>query len=80
MRETTAQETMHHLLSLKLHSSFLTFIPVNLDGSCRVRTIVSDEGAEICTDKSFLDVYTERDQYNHSETTKNMNVIQFATK
>ena len=32
-RDYAAQETMHHLLSLKLHSSSFTVIPVSLNGS-----------------------------------------------
>ena len=35
-RDYTAQETMHHLLSLKLHSSSFKVIPVSLNGSRRV--------------------------------------------
>ena len=40
-----AQETLHHLLSLKLHSSSLKVMPVNLNGSPRVHDIANiDEG------------------------------------
>ena len=37
-RDYAAQETMHHLLSLKLHSSSFNVIPVSLNGSRRVQT------------------------------------------
>ena len=35
-RDYGAQETMHHLLSLKLYSSSFTVIPVSLSGSRRI--------------------------------------------
>ena len=54
-RDYTAQETMNHLLSLKLHSSSFNVIPVCLNGSRRVRADV--EEGESCTDYSLLDVY-----------------------
>jgi len=41
-RDYAAQETMHHLLSLKLHSSSFNVIPVSLNGSRRVRTNVGE--------------------------------------
>ena len=56
-----AQETMHHLLSLKLHSSSFKVMPVSLNGSRRVRD-TAEEG-ESCTDYSLLDVYANREQY-----------------
>ena len=36
-RDYAAQETMHHLLSLKLHSSSFKVMPISLNGSRRVR-------------------------------------------
>jgi hypothetical protein len=36
-RDYAAQETVHHLLSLKLNSSSLKAMPVSLNGSRRVR-------------------------------------------
>ncbi|CAB3986136.1 ATP-dependent DNA helicase PIF1 [Paramuricea clavata] len=63
-RDYAAQKTMHHLLSLKLHSSSFTVMPVSLKGSRRVRDTASiDEGAS-CTDYSLLDVYANREQYD----------------
>ncbi len=54
-RDYAAQETMHHLLSLKLHSSSFKVMPVSLNGSRRVRN-TAEEG-ESCTNYSLLDVY-----------------------
>ena len=78
-RDYAAQETMHHLLSLKLHSSSFKVIPVSLNGSRRVREDASNEEGETCTDNSQLDVYANRQQYDSSETVMNMNFVQFAT-
>ena len=49
-RDYAAQETMHHLLSLKLHSSSFQVIPVSLNGSRRIRNNASVEDGESCTD------------------------------
>ncbi len=59
-RDYAAQETMHHLLSLKLHSSSSKVMPVSLNGSRRVRN-TAEEG-ESCTDYSLLDVYANREE------------------
>ena len=76
-RDYAAQETMHHLLSLKLHSSSFNVIPVSLNGLRRVCADV--EEGESCTDYSFLDVYTTRHKYDSSELVMSMNFVQFAT-
>ena len=55
-RDYAAQETMHHLLLLKLHSSSFKVIPVRLNGSRRVRKNGSIEDGDSCTDDSSLDV------------------------
>ena len=65
-RDYAAQETMHHLLSLKLHSSSFKVMPVSLNGS-RVRDAASIDEGELCTDYSLLDVYANREQYESSE-------------
>lgn len=65
-REYAAQETMHHLFSLKLHSSSFTVIPVSLTGSRRLRNNCEDQENDICTDNSLLDAYANRDQYDNS--------------
>ena len=44
-----AQETMHHLLSPRLHSSSFTVMPVSLNGFHRVQINLSaNEGLELC--------------------------------
>ncbi len=49
-RDYAARETMHHLLSLKLHSSSFNIIPVSLNGSHRV--LIDQQGDDgICTDQ-----------------------------
>ena len=78
-RDYAAQETMHHLLSLKLHSSTFKVMPVSLNGSRRVRDISSIDEGESCTDCSLLDVYANREQYESSQNVINMNFVQFAT-
>ena len=77
-RDYAAQETMHHLLSLKLHSSSFKVMPVSLNGSRRVRDTASIDEGESCTDYS-LDVYANREQYESSQNIINMNFVQFAT-
>ena len=79
-RDYAAQETMHHLLSLKLHSSSFNVIPVSLECSCRIVIPSSTHGNEKCSQSSLLDVYTNRDQYDCSVNTENFNFAQFATK
>jgi hypothetical protein len=78
-RDYAAQETMHHLLSLKLHSSSFKVIPVSLNGSRRVRNNSCIEDCDSCTDNSLLDVYANRQQYDNSQGIMNMNFVQFAT-
>jgi hypothetical protein len=78
-RDYAAQETMHHLFSLKLHSSSFKVIPVSLNGSRRVRETACIEEGESCTDHSLLDVYANRHEYDSSSIVTNMNFVQFAT-
>ena len=78
-RDYAAQETMHHLLSLKLHSSSFKVMPVSLNGSRRVRDTASIDEGESCTDYSLLDVYANREQYDSSQNIINMNFVQFVT-
>ena len=78
-RDYAAQEMMHHLLSLKLHSSSFKVIPVSLNGSHRVHDNVSIGDGDSCTDNSLLDVYANRQQYVSSHAVINMNFVQFAT-
>ena len=79
-RDYAAQETMHHLLSLKLHSSSFNVIPVSLDGSRRICINVSEDNSDSCSNNSLLDVYAHREQYDRSADIVNLNFVQFATK
>ena len=79
-RDYAAQETMHQLLSLKLHSSSFNVIPVSLNGSRKISNVPSAENDGICTSNSLLDHYAYRDQYDNSPEVMNLNFIQFATK
>ena len=60
-RDFSAQETMHHLLSLNFISSSFNVIPLNLNGSRRlnIKGISSDKA----TTDSLLDVYAQREKY-----------------
>ena len=78
-RDYVAQEAMHHLLSLKLHSSSYKVMPISLNGSRRVRDSATIEEGESCTDYSLLDVYANREQYESSRNIINMSFVQFAT-
>ncbi|CAB4007231.1 Hypothetical predicted protein [Paramuricea clavata] len=55
-RDYAAQETMHNLLSLKLHSSSSKVMPVSLNGSRKVFNTASIDEGESCTDYPLLDV------------------------
>ena len=63
-RDFGAQETMHLLLSLKLYSSTFHILPVNLNGSRRIKTKTSE--SQYCTTDSLLDVYANRKKYQDS--------------
>ena len=78
-RDYAAQETMHHLLSLKLHSSSFTVIQVSLNGSRRVQ--ISADERQLCCSNSLLDVYANRAQYDSPGiNTAKLNFVQFATQ
>ena len=85
VRDYAAQETMHHLLSLKLYSSSFKVMPISLNGSHRVRDTASTDEGESCTNYSLLDVYASREnnmnvkQYESPKDIINMNFVQFAT-
>jgi hypothetical protein len=78
-RDYAAQETMHHLLSLKLHSSLFEVIPVSPNGSRRVRDSSAIEDGDSCTNDSLLDFYANREQLDNSRHIMNMNFVEFAT-
>ena len=70
---------MHHLLSLKLHSSSFTVIPVSLNGSRRVQ--ISADERQLCCSNSLLDVYANRAHYDSPGiNTAKLNFVQFATQ
>ena len=58
-RDFSAQETMHLLLSLKLHSSTFEVLPVNLNESRYVRTNLKQANSR-CTSDTLLDKYAKR--------------------
>jgi hypothetical protein len=77
-RDFSAQETMHLLLSLKLHSTSFQVLPVNLNGSRRVEVNVVD--TELCTKNSLLDVYANRIKFkNVFPDIMSVNLVDFAT-
>ena len=81
-RDFAAQETMHHLLSLRLHSSTFKVIPSSLTGSRPVHKVspAADNGDnDVCTDNSLLDVYANCHQYEDTPAITNMNFLQIAT-
>ena len=53
---------MHLLLSLKLYSSTFFVIPVNLDGSRRIKVNYYSTDSQ-CTEDSLLDQYANHIQY-----------------
>ena len=75
-RDYAAQETMHHLPSLKLHSSSFKVIPVSLNGSRRIKTSTGE--TDICSSNFLLDVHANRAQYNSATVTEKLNFVQFA--
>ena len=78
-RDFSAQETMHHLMSLKLVSSSFNVIPVSLNGSRKMKTNSPD--GDVVTNDLLLDVYAKRDKF--AETIPDimtLNFITFATK
>ena len=79
-RDFSAQETIHHLLSLNFFSSSFIVFPVNLNGSHRLN--LSDAPNEEVTTDSLLDTYAQRDKYQADLKCNltNMNFLEFATK
>ena len=79
-RDFSAQETMHHLLSLKLYSSKFKVFNVCLNGSRRVKQI-NNEGNQLATENSILDVYANRQQFiSDVPDIMNINFVDFVTK
>ena len=79
-RDFSAQETMHHLLSLKLYSSTFKVFNVCLNGSRRVKQI-NNEGNQLATENSILDVYANRQKFiSDVPDIMNINFVDFVTK
>ena len=79
-RDFSAQETAHHLLSLKLHSTTFNVKSFSLNGSRRLQPS-NDTSNGSCTSDSFLDVYAKRSIFsNEFPDIMNTNFQEFATK
>ncbi len=79
-RDYAAQETMHHLLSLRLYSSSFNVIPVSLNGSRRITINTATEDSKVCSSNSPLDVYANREHYGSPIDTAKLNFVQFVTE
>ena len=75
-RAFSAQETMHHLLSIKLHSSSFSVIPISLEGSRKLKNKITD-GRQ--TNDSNLDYYANK-EHLFGKDLENINFVQFVTK
>ena len=79
-RDFSAQETMHHLLSLTLVSSTFKVVSVSLDGSRKVNSQVEGNNDQI-TCNSLLDFYANRHMFRDlDQDMMHMTFDQFATK
>ena len=74
-RDFFAQETMHHLISLKLVSSSFNVVPISLNGSLRINTKSFD--GSLVTNESLLDVYANREKY--AQTSPNIVMLNFVS-
>ena len=63
-RYFSAQETMHHLLPLKLLSSSFNVVSISLDGSHKIQTNSAERN--FGTNDSLLDVYAKCAMYIES--------------
>jgi len=79
-RDFSAQEAMHHLLSLNLVSSSFNVIPINLNGSRRLN--VTKKPDDRARTDSLLDVYAQREKYQGTVKCdlRNLNFLLFAMK
>lgn len=79
-QDFSAQETVHLLLSIKLHSSTFKVLPFSLNGSRRLETFAKKENSSATSD-SFLDVYEKRSIYKDNfPNILDTNIVEFATK
>ena len=78
-RDFSARETMHLLLSLKLHSSSFQVLSVNLDGTRSLKKNVKDPNSS-CTNDSILDKYSKRETFkNDLPLVMKLNLAHFVT-
>ena len=78
-RDFSSQETMHHLLSLKLVSPSFIVIPLSLNGSRKIKSNPVD--GDLATNDSLLDGYAKRTKYAETiPNVMNLNFIAFATE
>ena len=79
-RDFSAQETAHHLLSLKLHSTTFNVKSFSLNGSRKLQPS-NDTSNGSCTSDSFLYVYAKRSIFSDEfPGIMNTNFQEFATK
>lgn len=79
-RDFSAQETVHHLLSLKLHSATFHVKSFSLNGSRRLQKSGNPDNRN-CTSDSFLDVYANRNRFsNKFPGIMKTNFMEIATK
>ena len=77
-RDFSAQETMNHLLPLKLLSPSFNVASISLDGSHKIKTN-SSEG-NVGTNDSLLDVYAKCAMYIESIPDIDFKFLNFTTK
>ena len=79
-RDYSAQETMHHLRSLKQVSSSFNVVPISLNGSRRIKT-QDLTNSDAVTNDTLLDVYSKRQNYTQTiPNVMGLNFVEFATK
>ena len=77
-RDYSAQETMHHLMSLKLVSSSFNVQPISLNGSRKIKS--KSTNGDTATNDSPLDTYAKRAMYTRViPDIMDLNFINFVT-
>lgn len=78
-RDFSAQETMHHLMSLKLVSSSFNVMPISLNSSRKIKN--NPKNGDDVTHDSLLDTYAKRAKYSKTiPDILDLNLITFVTK
>lgn len=71
---------MHLFLSLELYSTTFTVLPVNLNGSRRIKSNIPDPSLP-CTGDSLLDIYVKRQKFqNDFPDIHTLNFAEFVEK